>query len=179
MKFYLLIFIYIILSCTSCQNQNIKQKVHQWINKEIILPEKLSYNTHVDSIWNNLLHHEYKILTIIDTNTCTECHLRLYEWKKLIQEIDSITNNTTFLLVVHSKDYTLLDIIKEKNKFTYPIFYDYENKVAQINKFPKDPRFQTFLLDKNNHVILVGNPVGNRALWNLYKQIIKNEQTTT
>lgn len=175
MKTIKLLFIFILyISILSCQNQKINQVVHQWANKEIIFPEKLSYSIEIDSIWNNLLSHEYKILVAVDSNTCTECHLKLYEWKKLIQEIDSITNNTAFLFIIHTKDYSLLDIIKENNKFNYPIIYDYDNKIGKLNKFPRNFLFQTFLLDSNNKIILVGNPIGNKYLWDLYKQIITN-----
>lgn len=65
--------------------------------------------------------------------------------------------------------------MKQKNKFEHPIFYDTLNKMEKLNHFPKNNTFRTFLLDKNNHVILVGNPIGNKTLWNLYKQIITRE----
>ena len=41
--------------------------------------------------------------------------------------------------------------------------------------FSKEPRFQTFLLNQNNEVILIGNPIDNKYLWNLYKQTIMNK----
>lgn len=161
------------LICFACQDQEIKRNIRLWLNKKIILPVKLHYTPEIDSIWNNLLSHKYKIMTVVDSNTCTDCHLNLYEWKKLIQEIDSITNNTAFLFIIHSKDYALVNIIKEKNKFNYPIIYDYDNKIGKLNNFSHDPRFQTFLLDSNNKVILLGNPTKNPYMWDLYKKIIQ------
>mgnify|MGYP000925728807 FL=1 len=44
-----------------------------------------------------------------------------------------------------------------------------------LNKFPKNPQYQTFLLDKDNKILLIGSPIGNHHIWNLYKQIIKKE----
>ena len=66
-------------------------------------------------------------------------------------------------------------MIKKKNSFNYPLFYDYKNKVGELNMFSKEPRFQTFLLNQNNEVILIGNPIDNKYLWNLYKQTIMNK----
>ena len=34
-------------------------------------------------------------------------------------------------------------------------------------------RFNTFLLDKENRVVLVGSPANNDKLWELYKQQIR------
>ena len=65
------------LICFACQDQEIKRNIRLWLNKEIILPAKLHYTPKIDSIWNNLLSHEYKIMTVVDSNTCTDCHLNL------------------------------------------------------------------------------------------------------
>ena len=37
-----------------------------------------------------------------------------------------------------------------------------------------DERFHTFLLNKENKVVLAGNPVGNNKLKRLYLEAIKN-----
>lgn len=150
-----------------------KNIVKQWLGKEIKFP--ISINTQQDSIWKIMINKKLKLLTIIDTNNCTECRLRLYDWGKNIKDANSINSNIAFLFVVHAKDYTIVDLMKKKNKFTYPIFYDYKNQIGQLNKFPKNPRFQTFLLDENNKVILVGNPVGNHHMWDLYKQYLRKK----
>ena len=44
-----------------------------------------------------------------------------------------------------------------------------------LNHFPADPTFQTFLLDKNNRVLAVGNPVHNPKVKELYLKIIRGE----
>ena len=168
--FYIL-FIMILFSCTS--KTHLKKIVSTWTNKEIIFPSALD-SLNQDSLWKSMIKNEYKVLIYVDTNSCTECRLKLYEWHKIIQEVDS-NNNVSFIFTIYTKDYPLVDFLKKKNRFNYPIFYDYTNKIGKLNKFPKDPRFQTFLLDQNNRVILIGNPIGNKHLWNLYKQTIMNK----
>lgn len=37
---------------------------------------------------------------------------------------------------------------------------------------PKNPRLHTFLLDANNHVILVGNPLYNTKIKEMYDRVI-------
>lgn len=53
----------------------------------------------------------------------------------------------------------MIDIVLIEDK----LFNDFANKIAPIN---------TFLMDKNKKIVLVGNPVYNAELWNLYKKAI-------
>ncbi|WP_455508961.1 hypothetical protein [Butyricimonas paravirosa] len=170
-------FVLILLICFSCTPRQEKANdiVNKWLHQEIKFSD--SINPPQDSIWQIMLDKEFKLLTIIDTNNCTGCRLKLYEWDRCIKEIDTVNSNVAFLFVVHVKNYSVVDIIKKQNKFTYPIFYDYKNKIGQLNKFPTNPRFQTFLLDKNNKVVLLGNPIGNHRMWKLYKQVLTQANT--
>ena len=165
-------YILILSLLFSCNPQKEKAKyiVNKWLKQRIILPD--SINSKQDSLWRVMLDKKFKLLTIIDTSNCTTCRLRLYDWEKYIKDMDSTNSNIAFLFIVHAKDYNAIDLIKKKNKFTYPIFYDYKNKVGKLNTFPKDPRFQTFLLNPKNEIILIGNPIDNKYLWYLYKQTI-------
>ena len=45
--------------------------------------------------------------------------------------------------------------------FSYPVCIDEKDSFNLLNKFPKDNRFQTFLLDKNKKVVAIGNPINN------------------
>ncbi len=46
-----------------------------------------------------------------------------------------------------------------------------------LNHFPSDVNFQTFLLDSQNKVLAIGNPVHNKKVRDLYLQIIAGQQT--
>lgn len=172
MKIIICILLVMFAACNSDRTKY-KNIISQWQHKKIIFPQTLD-TLDQDSAWQFMLNHKYKILTIIDTNSCTECRLKLYEWSKLIHQMDSI-KNTSFIFIIHAKDYSYINMIKKKNSFNYPLFYDYKNKVGELNMFSKEPRFQTFLLNQNNEVILIDNPIDNKYLWNLYKQTIMNK----
>jgi len=61
----------------------------------------------------------------------------------------------------------------EATQFDYPAFIDEKQAFATDNPhIPDDRRFHTFLLDKNGKVVLVGDPVNNPGLWELYKTTI-------
>ena len=55
-----------------------------------------------------------------------------------------------------------------RDKFTHPICFDEKDELNALNRFPSDMTFQTFLLDKDNKVVSVGNPVHNPKVKDLY-----------
>ena len=57
-------------------------------------------------------------------------------------------------------------------------FIRYTDSISQnqLNHFPKDIRFQVFLLDKNNKVVVIGNPVHNPNVKELYLEEISRKQ---
>jgi hypothetical protein len=53
------------------------------------------------------------------------------------------------------------------------MLFDVEDRPKKINSLSKDKNFQTFLLDSNNRVILVGNPMNNKNIFDLYLREIE------
>ena len=60
--------------------------------------------------------------------------------------------------------------------FSYPVCIDEKDSFNLLNKFPKDNRFQTFLLDKNKKVVAIGNPINNPQIKELYLRIIRGRE---
>lgn len=52
----------------------------------------------------------------------------------------------------------------KRDKFDIPVYIDSEDRFNRLNRFPSDPIFHTFLLDKDNKVAVIGNPVHNLAV---------------
>ena len=46
--------------------------------------------------------------------------------------------------------------------------YDAKNRFKKQNRLDVSYLNRTFLLDKNNRIVLVGEPLGNPTLWKLY-----------
>ena len=120
--------------------------------------------------WNGLF--KGRLFTYIDTIGCSTCNFRALDWKRIIHEADSITSNVTFIFYAHLKNYEEFEVYTGINRFNYPIFYDYEGKCDRQNHLPDDVFYQTFLLDENNKVQLIGKPIPDSKLWELYKKII-------
>lgn len=52
------------------------------------------------------------------------------------------------------------------------VFYDLEGVFEKQNTFLQETNFNTFLLNQQNHIILVGSPLYNPKLWEIYKEQI-------
>ena len=87
----------------------------------------------------------------------------------MIAYVDSATNgNIPFIFVFQSKDDKELRYILKRDNFDRPVCIDRDSRLDKLNKFPQDITFQTFLLDQDNKVKVIGNPVHNLAVRDLY-----------
>ncbi|MCQ2973328.1 MAG: DUF1573 domain-containing protein [Bacteroidales bacterium] len=172
-------FYFIILSifiCISCQNQvknDIEQLIKDWSNKEIIFSDSSIFLSGYDTLKINCNDNKLKIVTYTDPKGCIGCQLKLHEWKTLNQNILSLTNNNVLILKYISpkrQSEALFEIIT--SDYNYPTCIDINDSFNKLNHFPDKEQFRCFLLDENNRVILIGNPVQNPKIKDLYIRTI-------
>ncbi|MDL2247135.1 DUF1573 domain-containing protein [Bacteroides sp. OttesenSCG-928-J23] len=166
-------------SCKDTKKGNITRLVKEWEGKEIIFPNDIVYTIYgKDTIVNNRPKADYTIVTYIDSMGCTSCKIQLDRWKSVMMEIDSlVTKSVLFQFVFHSKDKKDLHYLFKRDKFDYPVWIDEDDSFNRINNFPKNRLFYTFLLDNNNKVIALGDPIRNPQIKKMYIQIIKGEES--
>ena len=118
----------------------------------------------------------YKILLYVDSAGCSSCRLKqLVEWKHIIADADSLyAGEVDFLFFFQPKkrDEQELQSILRNNGFSPPVFIDTNNEIDKLNTFPSQPDYQCFLLDRENNVLLVGNPSYSTSIWQLFKRYI-------
>ena len=162
-------------SCKEGKKEQFARLVQEWQGKEIVFPQDMAFTRFVtEPVDYRIPDAEYKVLVYFDSVGCTSCKLQLPKWQKLIAHVDSATNgNIPFIFVFQSKDDRELRYILKRDNFDRPVCIDRNNRFDELNQFPQDITFQTFLLDKDNKVKVIGNPVHNLAVRDLYlKQII-------
>ena len=58
--------------------------------------------------------------------------------------------------------------------YEWPFFIDENGAFLKNNTvIPQDSRFHVFLLNSENKIILVGNPLNNETIWDMYKELIE------
>jgi hypothetical protein len=178
--FFSLVLVLGIFSCKKNKKYaEAQQIVKEWTGKQILFPDDYSCfiqgkDTAV-SLCSGLLNREYKILLYVDSTGCSGCRLKLFQWQQLIAETDSLfEGRLSFLLFFQPKNTKEMRVLFKRDQFDYPVFIDTANTLEQLNHFPSQPEYQCFLLDKDNKVLMLGNPVLNPQIWELYKQMITN-----
>lgn len=162
-------------SCQSEVKNQVSQLVQKWEGKEILFPSNSVFTIQGKDTINCLKSNsDYKIVTYIDSIGCTSCKLQLVRWKTFIDEVDSLNyGNVSFLFYFNPKDKSELSFILRRDDFSYPVCFDVNDSINKLNHFPSDMAFQTFLLDRDNKVAAIGNPIRNLKVKELYLKIIQ------
>lgn len=179
--FILLLFSILLISCKQSKKEEISHLVKEWQGKEILFPESMIFSRYAtDTVDYAIPQSNYKVLIYIDSMGCTSCKLQLNKWKELVAYTDSLTKGAVpFLFVFHPKDRKEISYLLKREGVKFPVCIDTDDTLNKLNKFPSDMTFQTFLLDKNNRVTALGNPIHNLAIKELYLKHITGQSSPT
>ena len=168
------------VSCVESDKERLSKLVKEWEGKEILFPAHSTFTIQgKDTVDFEFKNTDYKIVTYIDSVGCTSCKLQLPRWKQLIEEVDSLTGGSVpFLFYFHPKDMRELRYLTRRDDFEYPVCFDEKDELNQLNQFPLDMTFQTFLLDKGNKVVAMGNPVLNPKVKELYLVLVTGSRSS-
>ena len=180
-KYCCLLFVIIIFStCKESSQEHITQLVEEWQGKEVRFPENPVFTRQLgDTVNFRIPEAEYKVLVYVDSVGCTSCKLQLPKWKEFIAYVDSVSGGQVpFLFFFQSKDNKELRYILKRDNFRLPVCVDSQNEFGKLNRFPSELMFQTFLLDKDNRVKVIGNPIHNLSVKELYLKEIAGIKET-
>lgn len=167
----------LLFSCKNAKKEKISLLMEKWIQKEIVFPNDLIFTIQGEDTIDYVLQDKFKIITYVDSTGCTACKMKLPKWEELITSFDSLgINSVQFLFFFSPQKSTELHYALRTDKFKYPICIDYSDSFNMINHLPNDENFQTFLLDKENRIIAIGNPVNNPKIKELYLRMIRGEK---
>ena len=176
-----LLMLCLLAACQESDKDRLTHLVEEWDGKEITFPSQTVFTVQgrdtVDFRWEA---SPYRIVTYVDSIGCASCKLQLPKWKRLIAETDSLfgKGRLAYVFYFHPKDLRELMYLTRRDAFTYPVCFDHEDAFNSLNRFPSEMSLQTFLLDKDNRVIAIGNPVHNPKVKQLYLNIVGGKSST-
>lgn len=171
----------LVSSCEESEKERLSRLVSEWEGKEILFPAHSTFTIQgKDTVDFEFAGAGYKIVAYIDSVGCTSCKLQFPRWKELMAEVDSLTDSgVPFLFYFYPKDKEELCSLMRRDAFIYPVCFDEQDKLNRLNNFPSDAAFQTFLLDRNNKVVAIGNPALNPLIKELYLEVIMSDTKTS
>lgn len=122
---------------------------------------------------------DFNMIVYVDSSECTPCELgHLRFWNPLIKEsLEKSKYKTGLTIILAPKEKDWFDLNEEIKESDIPanIYIDSTYVFLKNNPFiPKEKKYHSFLLNKNNEIILVGNPVNNKRIKNIYRNYILN-----
>lgn len=162
---------------SSCRTRNIQKTIEAFVGQTIVLPDNMQPVLNGRGVSNlNLIDATVKLVVWIDSIGCTSCALQhLDPWYDITSYTNPFGDKAKVLFILSPKYSDRNSIDRSTTLFRYPMYIDRECRFPALNPtLPKDPRLHVFLLDHENRVVLVGSPIGNKNLWELYKQQIEH-----
>lgn len=170
----LTVCLFFTISCNESKKDRLRRTLEIWEQKEILFPTDLKLSTLRNGEEEfSFPISDYKVLVYVDSLGCISCKLKMDKWLEFISQINSASLDTVpFIFIFHPKSEQEIKALLKIHKVNFPFCIDMNDKVNKLNHFPDDVALQTFLLDKNNRVRIIGNPINNLRLKNLYLKIV-------
>lgn len=154
------------------------EMVDKWVGREFLFPESCTFSVSDNLFDINVFDADFKIITYIDSNGCQACNMKLQAWQHAIDSFKSIAGkDVEFLMIINSEETNDLSHIITQYAFTYPVVFDSSDVFNRLNNFSDNVNYQSFLLDSENKIIAIGNPVLNQSIYKLYHKIISGSDT--
>ena len=144
----------------------LRKELHSWIGYQFNLQDDFQ----LISGDSSLLDRPYKIIMYIDDMGCTSCNLKLREWSDMYETAFNqiMPDKISIVILFDGRDEEDMLMIIKSAQWEMPVFWDRDKVISSSRPFPKQARKRCMLLDEENKVMLVGNPVYSLGVYNLY-----------
>lgn len=180
-KYFFIIQILFLYSCGHSKEKSYEDKVKSIVEKirqdRIILPDTMNILQGKKSILFQQFYSRdtvFKIVTNI-RGDCYKCIAEIESWQnEFINHVD--TSYVKFYFYVTTIDYfNFLNNLYPAFALNYPIIIDHNDTyLTSNNLIDLNEEFHTFLLDKSNNVVLIGNPLHYSDLKQFYFEEINS-----
>lgn len=174
---FLSFFCSFLFSCGDENEEETSRLITKWLGKEIVFPNRMIFTLQgKDTVDFSLFHSSYAIVSYVDSTGCVSCKLQLSRWKTFIEELNSVSQERIpVLLYFCPKDIKEITYLLKRDYFDYPVCIDQSDMFNKLNNFPGKMVFQTFLIDKDDKVLALGNPIMNSKVKKIYMDIIQGK----
>ena len=181
--FFLICVVYFSMGCTS--KNNVVDIIQQMKSIPVILPD--SVLTLYNGRDTNIIEYEntrLKLVLYVDSNTCNTCFIdKLYLWKDLFKFREEYNEELSLYFLFESSSSALarISVSLREQELNYPVRIDTLFQFSKLNShIPTSSVYHTFLLDKDNNVLIVGNPMTNKKVEKLFMEVVnKNCQRSS
>lgn len=142
---------------------------------KLILPmhykDSLGYN-------KKLQRESFKLVVYADSSECMSCATsKMHSWDTFLTSLHTKKDVTPiFIFSPKKNEMESLEVSLLLEKLNFPVFIDTGHVFVNTNKYiSENPLLHTFLVDKNNHIILIGDPRRNNKVEELFDKYTKGK----
>ena len=175
-----ILFLISLVFVFSCSDRSkLKQDLAKLQSIEIAVTlDKMQHQINgIDTLLANFTDSELKLVVYSDSSTCSSCAIqKMFLWNSFIEDAEKYQGRLKFYFLFSptENDLTTVNLALRTNMFDYPVFIDSAGTFAKENPhLPKNPQLHSFLLDESNKVILVGNPLNNPKIEEMFYKIVE------
>lgn len=178
-KTNLILFVVItmsILLSSGCDRHKVRRALIEMMDSEIYLPDSIS------CIQNGMLTsteefqlNGMRLIVFVDSTECSRCRIDNFMRYREFLELSEIsrTFKVIFLLSTDKRSHDEIVDFLLATEPEYPVYIDEKNDFRRLNpSIPDDARFHTMLVDKSDKILLVGDPVANASVHELFVDVI-------
>lgn len=169
------LFLLLCLLIVGCTNGALSREDYLKLkNSKIVFPKNMEQFSNIKVA---KLPTAYKMLVFRDSLACTPCYVKsLDEWKTFVSAFRSNRLSLIFVLVPKQEEYLSVRSVLRARRYNWTILVDKENAFEKTNpQMPKDGIYHCVLLDKNNKVVIIGNPLKNKKVFNMMIDLVNGK----
>ena len=142
------------------------------IGREFIFPDNIkSQRLVMDDTLVELYDNTYSVVVYLDSTNCIPCKLSLPKWEEFVNQYDSC-QELNFICAVRVTDEREIAILQKQQRSRLPIYMD-KNGFIESNNHIDAGDVNVFLLDTNNRIIAIGDPLTNLMIEKIYDKHLK------
>ncbi len=157
---------------TSCSSgkTDYESAILEWTGREIVFPDSMRLAGGGVFVKEP---SDFTIVAYYDSEGCTGCRMRLPKWLDYIKILEDYAESDIKVYMIVAPEIKR-DLIGTVNRLGLgeTVVVDSSGQFPSLNSMTEDPLLQTFLLDSDNRVVLVGNPFDSPVLERLYLKAI-------
>ena len=150
--------------------KKVEEIVRYWNNREIIIPDSLKILGYEKNLsLENLKNQNGNKIIVIVSGNCQMCLQEIRDWIPFFDKMKgNRISNRLYFIIEHINPEYFEKVYAGDLPAEFNFFVDEPGKLAEINQLPKNKRYRTMLLDRNNKVLLIGSPLMNDDMANLF-----------
>lgn len=173
------IILFLFVACSD-RGQQIAKEIKTLQSKAIKMPSHvlvMQQSKVINKVDDN--DKTLKLIVYTDSVGCTSCAInQINLWSSFIDYADQFKHQLKFYFLFSpvKKDLNSIKSAIACSMFDYPIVLDTLREFEKLNThLPTNRSLHTFLLDENNNVILVGNPMHNKRIEEMFYKIVEEK----